>query len=95
MSEAAVRLEFPPDALEAIAVRAAEIALARLEADAAPTPWLSAADAIADYLGWRRERVYKRLAEIPHVRHGNRIMARRSELDAWLERHRQRGVGWR
>ena len=89
MSESALRLEFPPEALEAIAARAAEIALARLEADAAPTPWLSGADAIADYLGWPRERVYKRLAEIPHVRHGNRIMARREELDRWLEGYRE------
>jgi hypothetical protein len=86
-----LELHLPSEALEAIAQRAAALAVEQLKAGSTASPWLSGADSVAAYLGWPRERVYKRLAEIPHVRHGARIMCRRDELDRWLESHRPRG----
>jgi excisionase family DNA binding protein len=71
--------------LEPIAKRAAAIVLERIEERAAPSPWLSGAAAAAEYLGWPRERVYKRVRELPHYRDGNRLMFRRDKLDDWLE----------
>ena len=38
-----------------------------------------------DYLGWPRERIYKRLHDLPHYREEGRLMFKRSELDAWIE----------
>lgn len=81
MSE--LRVTLPPDVLEAIAERAAEIVLERLDAPA--SPWLTLADAAA-YLGWSRQRLYKR-RDVPRYKHGGRVMYRRDELDAFLEGH--------
>ena len=82
MSE--LRVTLPPDVLEAIAERAAEIVLARLNASG-PSPWLTLAEAAA-YLGWSRQRLYKR-RDVPRYKHGARVMYRRDELDAFLEGH--------
>lgn len=54
---------------------------ARRDADA--SPWLYEAQAAADYLGCSRERIYKRLHEIPHHRTGSRLMFLRDELDRY------------
>lgn len=54
------------------------------------SPWLAGAHAAADYLGWPRERVYKRLHDLPHYRDGNRLMFRREELDEWIAGGRER-----
>jgi len=63
-------------------------------ADAVPnrdcSPWLAGAQAAADYLGWPRERIYKRLRDLPHYREEGRLMFRRDELDAWIEGCRER-----
>jgi hypothetical protein len=86
-----VAITLPADAVEAIAARAAEIVLERLaERDNGGSPWLAGAQAAADYLGWPRERVYKRLHELPHCRDEGRLMFLRAELDAHLEQHRER-----
>jgi excisionase family DNA binding protein len=78
--------------VEAIAQRAAEIAIADLRrSNGDCSPWLSGAGAAADYLGVPRARVYKRLAKIPHHRDGARLMFRRDDLDAWLEGQRETG----
>ena len=74
----------PPDVLEAIAERAAQIVLERLNGSAV-SPWLTLADAAA-YLGWSRQRLYKR-RDVPRYKHGGRVMYRRDALDAFLESH--------
>ena len=53
------------DVVEAIAERAAEIVLERLHANRDLSPWLSGAAAAGEYLGWPRERVYKRVPRAP------------------------------
>jgi excisionase family DNA binding protein len=83
-------ITLPPEAIEAIAHRASELVLAELRrSQGAAAPWLAGAQAAADYLDVPRGRIYKQLAEIPHHRHGARLMFRRDDLDAWLERHRE------
>jgi excisionase family DNA binding protein len=74
----------PPEVLEVIARRAAEIVLA----DIAPNPgcWLTGAKAAAVYLGCSPKRVYNRLHEIPHVKEGCRLKFHTAALDEWLER---------
>jgi excisionase family DNA binding protein len=80
----------PSEAIEAVAERAAQLVLAELRrSDAGRSPWLAGAQAAADYLGMPRARIYKQLATIPHYRHGARLMFRRDDLDAWLERRRE------
>jgi excisionase family DNA binding protein len=39
------------------------------------------------YLDWPKGRLYKLAArgEIPHRKHGNRLLFRRDEIDAWLD----------
>ncbi|MEK6251254.1 MAG: hypothetical protein AABM43_04795 [Actinomycetota bacterium] len=77
-------LDLPPELIDAIAERVAAILAERQ----GPTDdgWLRGAEAIGDYIGAPRSRVYalasaRRLA----VHHdGSALIARRSELDAWL-----------
>ena len=76
--------------LEAIAQCAANIVVAHLaEQDRGRSPWLSGAKEAAQYLDWPVERVYKRLAAMPHYREGGRLMFRRDALDAWLSERRE------
>ncbi len=83
-------ITLPADAIEAIARRASELVLSELRGtDAITSPWLAGAQAAADYLDLPRSRVYKQLTDIPHHRHGARLMFRRDDLDAWLERQRE------
>lgn len=48
--------------------------------------WLRGADAIAEYIGAPRSRVYALASadRIPIERDGSALVARRSELDRWL-----------
>jgi excisionase family DNA binding protein len=81
-----LRIELPPDALSALVERVTEVVLEQLHDERRDgSPWLSGADAAARYLGWPRARVYRHLHELPHVKHGSRLMFRRSELDAFIE----------
>jgi excisionase family DNA binding protein len=84
-----LNLTLPPELVEAIARRAAEIVGSkRLESER--TPWLTLSEA-ADYLAWSKQRLYKLTAAgaIPHRKHGNRILFRSDELDLWLEDYRE------
>jgi hypothetical protein len=48
--------------------------------------WLRGAEAIADHIGAKRDRVYalSSAGRIPVERDGSALVAKRSELDAWL-----------
>ncbi|MEK6276923.1 MAG: helix-turn-helix domain-containing protein [Actinomycetota bacterium] len=76
-------LSIPPELVEAIAVRVAELLAERLEPPA--DPYLDA-DAAAEYLAAPRSRVYElveRRRLRPH-RDGRRLLFRRADLDAAL-----------
>lgn len=81
-------LPIPPELLEQIAERAAEILAAR--AAPAVSPWMSA-DQAADYTGIPKQSLYKLTAAkaIPHAKPGNRLLFKREDLDAWLDAHRE------
>ena len=83
---AALRLEIDEELIEQIAARAAELIgerSDRKEADA----WLRGADKIAAYIDAPRSRVYALVSarRIPVHHDGSALIARRSELDEWLE----------
>lgn len=88
-------LALPPELVDAIAERAAEIVLERLreERQAGGPRWLYGAKAAADYLGWPLGRVQKATAAnaIPCHRQveAGRVSYRTDELDAWLEEQRE------
>ena len=86
----AFSIALPPELVEAAAERAAELLAARLAESQPDSPWLDTR-AAAEYLCWPVQRVYKHVDELPHFRHGQRLMFRRDELDRWLERYRERG----
>lgn len=85
MSEDRLTLAVPPELLERIAERAAELAVERT---AAGDGWLRGAERIAGYIDAPRSRVYSLATcnppRIPVKRDGSALIARRSELDAWL-----------
>ena len=71
------------DALEAIARRAAQIVMEGMEQR---DGWLHGADEIAAYVGAKRDRVYALASagRIPVHKDGSALVAKRSELDAWI-----------
>jgi hypothetical protein len=79
-------LSLPPDLVEAIAQRAAELITTRDESNG--DGWLRGADRIAEYIDAPRSRVYALASchppRIPVERDGSNLIARRSELDAWV-----------
>jgi excisionase family DNA binding protein len=81
----ALSLAFPPELVEAIAERAAEMLADRrapeLEA------WIGVEEA-AEHLACPKSRVYglSSAGRIPHRKDGSRLLFRRSELDEWLDR---------
>ena len=77
-------IDVPPDLVEAIAERAAELVAERQEAPA--DGWLRGGDEIATYIGAPTSRVYALVSarRIPVHKDGSSLVARRSELDAWL-----------
>jgi excisionase family DNA binding protein len=90
VSDHEVTFRVPAEWIEAVAQRAAELVLVEVRQVAlGGTPWLAGAQAAADYLGVPRNRIYKHRADIPHHRQGARLMFRRDDLDAWLERQRE------
>lgn len=83
---AALRLEIDEELIEQIAERAAELIgerSHRKEVDG----WLRGADKIAAYIDAPRSRVYALVSarRIPVHHDGSALIARRSELDEWLE----------
>jgi excisionase family DNA binding protein len=50
--------------------------------------YMSKAEA-AGYLGLSISNVEKKLESIPHFRVGTKILFKKSELDKWMERHRE------
>jgi excisionase family DNA binding protein len=77
-----VQLLLPPEAIEAIAQRAAELVLAQLPARQ-PSPYLSV-DEAAVYLRCTKQRVYDLVSagRLPRHKDGARLLLRRSDLDA-------------
>ena len=78
-------VEFPPEVLEALAERAAE--LVREQAHDG-SRWLDV-DGAVRYLGWSKQRVYNHVGELPHRKHHGRLMFNTAELDEHLERFRE------
>jgi hypothetical protein len=70
----------PPEAVEAIAARAAELVVERLKRES--SPWLTRARAAA-YLSLPVSRLEKDRT-IPCHREGRRVLYHRAELDAFL-----------
>jgi hypothetical protein len=80
-----LRIELTPEQLDALATAIATRINPSTHPDA--SPWLSGAQAAADYLGWPRERIYNRLHHLPHHRDETRLMFRRDELDSFITNH--------
>lgn len=78
-----LHLVLTEEQLRVIARRAAEIVLEGMEQR---DGWLRGADEIAAYIGARRDRVYALVSadRIPVHRDGSALVAKRSELDAWI-----------
>jgi hypothetical protein len=80
-------LQIPPELIEVIAARAAELIADRMVSTNADG-WLRGAEEIASYIGAPRSRVYALAScnpqRIPVHHDGSALTARRSELDAWL-----------
>jgi hypothetical protein len=82
-----VTLDFPPELVERIAERAAEIVAERMGASGGEAgEWLRGADRIAAYLGCSPSRVYAlhSARRLPVEKDGAAIVARRSDLDVWV-----------
>ena len=73
-------------ALARLADKLAPLLVDRLPPPASDDGWLRGADQIASYIDSPRSRVYALASakRIPVQRDGSALVARRSELDAWL-----------
>jgi len=80
-----IGLEVGDELVERIAERAAEL-IVRQRAETAADGWLRGANKIAAYIDCPRSRVYALVSaqRIPVHHDGSALIARRSELDAWL-----------
>jgi hypothetical protein len=80
-----LRVEIPDQLVEAIAARAAELVADR---ESPADGWLRGAEAIAEYIGAPRSRVYALATtsppRIPVERDGSSLIAKRSDLDRWI-----------
>jgi hypothetical protein len=54
--------------------------------------YMSLADATA-YLALSERNLRERLPEIPHYRVGAKLLFKKSHLDLWMERHREKAAG--
>jgi excisionase family DNA binding protein len=86
---AGLTVSFPPELVDQIVARVAEVVLARLEsAKGDPTPeWLTT-DQAAAYIGAKRQRIYDLVNQrkLNPAKDGRLSKFRRTELDAYLER---------
>jgi hypothetical protein len=82
MSDLQIRL--PDDFIERVAKLVAERLAERRSVE--PDGWLRGAQAIADHIGASRSRVYglSSMRRIPVHHDGSALVARKSELDAWV-----------
>jgi excisionase family DNA binding protein len=80
-----VTLDFPPELVERIAERAAEIIADRTGAGGAADAWLTVTET-ADYLRCSTGRIYQLVSarRIPFSKDGSRTLFRRSEIDRWV-----------
>jgi hypothetical protein len=86
MNDDEFTLGIPPELVEAIALRAADLIAER---GAAPEDgWIRGAAKIAEYVDCNPDRVYalSSAKRIPVHHDGSALIARRSELDAWVRR---------
>jgi excisionase family DNA binding protein len=77
-------LDIPPEFVEQLAQRAAEI-LRDQQSASGPEPWLDV-QAAADHLSCPKSRIYALVSarRIPHHRDGSRLLFRTDELDKWI-----------
>lgn len=82
---AAITLDLGEEMIERIALRAAEL-LREGKSAKDEDGWLRGADKIAAYIDSPRSRVYALVSarRIPVHHDGSALIARRSDLDAWL-----------
>jgi excisionase family DNA binding protein len=73
--------------LDALADLLAPRIAQRTKPAASGTKWLRGANAIAEYIGAPRSRVYAlvEIGRLPVKRDGSALVARTEDLDAWLE----------
>jgi len=78
-------LAVPPELVETIAARAAELVAERV-GQHEDDPWLDVNEA-ATHLACKPARIYALVSarRIPHERDGSRLLFKRSKLDAWVE----------
>jgi excisionase family DNA binding protein len=86
VSDTRLTLDVPPDLVEAIAQRAAEIVAARL-GPAEREPWMNSEQAAA-YLGCKRQRIHELVHErrLTYRKDGSRLLFRPSDLERYVER---------
>lgn len=79
-------VQMPPEMIEQIAERAAEMVAEQQGGRGAADAWLSVAEA-ADYLRCSTGRIYQLVSarRIPYSKDGSRTLFRRSQIDAWIE----------
>lgn len=81
-----LRVHVPDELVERVAERAAELIAER--SNGGDEGWLRGADAIAEYVGATRSRIYALATttppRIPVERDGSSLVAKRSELDRWI-----------
>jgi excisionase family DNA binding protein len=84
-ADSTLTLAVPPEMVERIAERAAEILAAR-QTPTAASPWLTTAGA-AEHLACRADRIHDlvQLGKLIPRRDGRRLLFRRADLDAYLE----------
>lgn len=75
-------IPIPPELIEEIAQRAAEIAAHRAKPG---SPWLTLPEA-AEHIRAPKSRLYALVSKraIPHEKDGSRLLFHRAEIDAWL-----------
>jgi hypothetical protein len=81
----ALTFDLTGELVERIASRAADL-LAERQSEGPTDGWLRGANKISAYLDCPRSRIYAlaRVQQIPIHRDGTALIARRSELDAWV-----------
>ncbi len=82
-----LRVELPEEAFEAIAQRAAEIALARLDERRDPDPEFLTVPQACERYGWSRQRLYdlRSSGRLSRIGDGASVRVSRAEADALIQ----------